>query len=224
MPDGDIEIGESTPLFSDEPHDDDDDEDLRDIKECTRLEAVVGGAAAATGITSLITLIFEGGMFPRFSGAAGLIVSPYGAFQQQKMTDISALKETNEHMREEVDNLKSNNDDLQKHTAELDASAENLKELEETLQTIRDAETKSLAELEEQVKEQREILKGFDEDLEQRILMSLTECVINCDKDGDETLDDDEIDLLITKIQNIYGVDVKEKRFKALVIGGGRSL
>ena len=94
----DIEIGggalppnESTPLVGvnrDFDHKDD-NEPLGEIKECTNVEAVVGGAAAVAASLSFASMIIESNPVVLLSGTAGIVVPSYSAFQEQKLTDVA---------------------------------------------------------------------------------------------------------------------------------------
>jgi cell division protein FtsB len=53
---------------------------------------------------------------------AGMIIPPYSALQEQKITDCRALKETNMAMTREMENLKYNNGRLKTENDELEVS------------------------------------------------------------------------------------------------------
>jgi len=113
---------------------------------------------------------------------------------------------------------------LQSSVGQLEQSVENLKDLEDTLETIKKSETKSLDVLEKQVAQQREILNSMEGNLKATIMQNLVSTVLASDKDGDKMLCDEEIDLLINKIENLYDVELQEDKFKMTIIGAGRSL
>jgi hypothetical protein len=87
----DIEIGEQTPLFQN-----DDETPLEDIEHSTRREKAVAGVSAISFGTSFAAMLFEGNLLVYISGLVGIIVAPYATIQQQKITEVDALKETNE--------------------------------------------------------------------------------------------------------------------------------
>lgn len=87
----DLELGESTPLLSPggTPL-------LTELPAFSFQEKVVGFFSACTFGTSTISIIASmGNPFVYLSGLLGIIIAPYAAFQQQKITQIKALSETN---------------------------------------------------------------------------------------------------------------------------------
>ena len=55
---------------------------------------------------------------------AGIIIPPYSALQEQKITDCKALKETNMAMAREMENLKYNNNRFRAENDELEVSVQ----------------------------------------------------------------------------------------------------
>jgi hypothetical protein len=91
----DVEAGERTPLVGDDAH----DEVLKDLPESTKKEKAVAGLAVVSFLASLATIIFDGGLFTNISGILGVMLSPYAAIQQRKITDVDALSETNKRCK-----------------------------------------------------------------------------------------------------------------------------
>lgn len=74
-------------------------------------------------ITSAAALIIAGfNPIIYLTAIAGIIIPPYSALQEQKITDCRALKETNMAMAREMENFKYNNDRLKTENNELEAS------------------------------------------------------------------------------------------------------
>lgn len=74
-------------------------------------------------ITSLTALVIAGiNPIIYLTAIAGIIIPPYSALQEQKITDCKALKETNLAMEREMANLKYNNNRLKTENDELEAS------------------------------------------------------------------------------------------------------
>jgi hypothetical protein len=88
----DIEIGEKTPLFQSNDY----EKPLEDVENSTRREKAVAGVSAISFGTSFAAMIFEGNLLVYISGLVGILVAPYATIQQQKITEVDALKETNE--------------------------------------------------------------------------------------------------------------------------------
>mmetsp|Transcript_36588 Transcript_36588/g.67693 ORF Transcript_36588/g.67693 Transcript_36588/m.67693 type:complete len:255 (-) Transcript_36588:453-1217(-) len=218
--------GEETPLvpFKDDDASDGSGEPLEDIQECTNKEKAVGGLGGVAFAASIAAMVVEVNPIVYLSGVTGAAVAPYSAFQQQKITDTEALEETNEALGEEVNKLKEENDRLEASVGQLETSVENLRDLEETLETIKKSETKNIDQLEKQLEEQKAILSKMKGNLKSTIMQNLLTTLFAIDLDGDMILSDDEIDLLITKIENLYGVDLKDDMFRAMIVGSGRDI
>jgi chromosome segregation ATPase len=73
-----------------------------------------------------------------------------------------ALKETNETMDRELNNLKYENDRLEIEVKKLEASVSHLKDMEHTLATLRNMERISLDDLQTQLHQSQEILNQLE--------------------------------------------------------------
>ena len=59
-------------------------------------EKAVAGVSAATFVASVMSMLIESNPLVYISGTIGAAISPYAAIQQQKITQVDALAETNE--------------------------------------------------------------------------------------------------------------------------------
>jgi glutaredoxin 2 len=135
------------------------------------------------------------------------------------LTDIAALKETHEAIKAEVDRLHVENERLSSSIAELGASVERLEDVEVALDTITKTQGQSIGDFENQVAQNREILKSMKTNLKSSVLQNLLSVIMSSDADKDMVVDDGEIDNLIRRIENIGGVEVHEDRFRAAISG-----
>jgi vacuolar-type H+-ATPase subunit I/STV1 len=92
----------------------------------------------------------------------GVILPPYSAFLQQKITECEALRETNETMDQELAHLKYENQRLEAQVNKLESSVNNFKEMEHTLQVLRKMEHVSLEDLQQQLQESQGILDQLE--------------------------------------------------------------
>lgn len=76
-------------------------------------------------LTSTIAL-FIAGINPIIYVTAilGITLPPYSAFQEKKITDCRAMRQTNESMTREMENLQYNNDRLKAENEKLEGSVE----------------------------------------------------------------------------------------------------
>jgi hypothetical protein len=93
-----------------------------------------------------------------------------------------------------------------------------------TLDAVRETEGKTLDELEQQLEQSRQIFNSMQDNLMGNILQNLISVVLNCDKDGDMVLSDEEIDTIILKIEGINGIDLNDELLREALVQNGRSL
>uniref|UniRef100_A0A7S2S5B8 Uncharacterized protein n=1 Tax=Eucampia antarctica TaxID=49252 RepID=A0A7S2S5B8_9STRA len=219
----DIEAGivnEETPLVNPE----DDDQKLEAIPEWTPLEMAVTGGAVATAGVSVGAMFMDSNPLVLVSGTLGIMVPSYSAVQQQKITETEALKETNECLERELNNLRVENNRLSESVDQLEGSVSNLGDMEEALASIREMETQSLDVLEEQLVESQEILESMEKSVLGTVIQNIISITLSVDTDGDFLLNDSEIELLIRKVEKINDVDVNDKLIKKIIIDNGRNI
>jgi hypothetical protein len=85
----DLEIGEKSPLISNE------DKPLKPIANSV-VEKAVAGAGVVSFSASVLAMLFERNPVIYISGLLGAGIAPYAVIQQQKITQVDALAETNE--------------------------------------------------------------------------------------------------------------------------------
>lgn len=107
---------------------------------------------------------------------------------------------------------------------ELSDTIDRLEDVEQALDVITQTQGQSVAAFAEQVKENRNILGQMQKNLRANVLQNLLQVVIRSDQDDNMTIEEDEIDDLIQRIQKINGVEVREEKFKAAIMGSGGSL
>lgn len=93
-----------------------------------------------------------------------------------------------------------------------------------TLDAVRETEGKTLDELEQQLEQSRQIFNSMQDNLMGNILQNLISVVLNCDKDGDMVLSDEEIDTIILKMEGINGIDLNDELLREALVQNGRSL
>jgi len=185
------------------------------------------------------------------SGILGLLVSPYAAFQQRKLTQLEALHQTNAALEEEVEGLENENMRYKKAVQELEESVLNLQAMEEALETLqslqqqqhRDGKTSgsafSIQELQDQLEESQKVLAAMNSggnnrntttgELLQHLIAAMLVCENKSDEeeDGDNLvlLSDEDIDALVDSLEATPGVrHVNEHLLRQIMVEEGRSL
>jgi hypothetical protein len=132
--DGDVEVGESTPLLHSGSGTNSEDNNnnnnntepppLQEMKAESLKERAVAVTAGVSFLSSIAAIIFEAAAHPVVwvSGILGAILAPYAALQQQKLTQVEALNQTNERMEQEVEQLAAENVRLSKQVQEMEES------------------------------------------------------------------------------------------------------
>jgi len=216
----DVESAENTPLVSKSGQ----DEELKELPESTKKEQLVSGLAVVSFAASITSIIFTANPIVYVSGILGAALSPYAAVQQRKITDVDALSQTTERVKEEVEQLKAENLKLEASVKSLKASNESLLETKKKLDTLKSVEGQSLDELEKQLEESRSILKGMKDDLAGDVMQNIMTVVLAADDNGDMMLSDDEIDQVVKSLESLNGVDINDENARALIIAKGRDI
>lgn len=186
---------------------------------------VLSGSIAAVSVGTSVTAMIMNPMTPVFvAGVLSSVIGPYAYYQQTKLTDIIALKETHEAVKREVDRLQAENTRLNETVGELSDTIDKLEDVEQALDVITQTQGQSVASFAEQVNENRAILGEMQKNLRANVLQNLLQVVIRSDQDDNMQIEEDEIDDLISRIKKINGVEVREDRFKDAIMSSGGSL
>jgi hypothetical protein len=198
---------------------------MKMIKANTPMEIFAGCVAAVSIGTSVTAMVFNGGTALVYvAGGLSSVIGPYAYYQQTKLTDIIALKETHEAVKREVDRLQAENVRLNETVGELSDTVDKLEDVEQALDVITQTQGQSVAAFAEQVKENRDILGQMQKNLRANVLQNLLQVVIRSDQDDSMQIEMDEVDDLIARIKKINGVEVSEERFKRAIRSSGGSL
>mmetsp|Transcript_15339 Transcript_15339/g.21366 ORF Transcript_15339/g.21366 Transcript_15339/m.21366 type:complete len:247 (+) Transcript_15339:58-798(+) len=190
---------------------------LKPIAETTPRERVAGIVATCAVATAVAAIIVEQSAIVFVAGIFSAIIGPYAYYQQTRLTDIAALKETHEAVEAEVNRLQAENERLAANIKELGSSVEHLEEIDEALQVITSTQGQNVSAFEEQVKENRGILEKMRENHQANVLQNLLSVILRCDTDGDFNMDDNEVDNLMVKLERIGGVKIRRDRFRSVM-------
>ena len=182
------------------------------------MEMLAGGAAVVAVGTSVTAMVLNPFTPVFVAGTLSSIIGPYAYYQQTKLTDIIALKETHEAVKREVGRLQAENARLNATVGELSETIDKLEDVEQALDVITQTQGQSVEAFAEQVKDNRQILGQMQKNLRANVLQNLLQVVIRSDQDDNMTIEEDEIDDLIDRLKKINGVEVKEDRFKQKII------
>lgn len=194
---------------------------LRKVMSHTPME-LVSGTVALIAVGTSVTAMILNPMTPVFvAGALSSVIGPYAYYQQTKLTDILALKETHDAVKQEVDRLQAENMRLNETVGELSDTLDKLEDVEQALDVITQTQGQSVSAFAEQVKENQSILGQMQKNLRANLLQNLLQVVIRSDRDDDLQIDEREVDDLLAKMQKINGVEVREDKLKAAILSSG---
>ena len=198
---------------------------LKKIANHTPMELISGAFAALSVGTSVTAMVMAPpSLIVYIAGGLSSVIGPYAYYQQTKLTDILALKETHEAVKREVDRLSQENIRLNQTVVELSDTIDRLEDVEQALDVITQTQGQSVDAFAEQVKENRDILGQMQKNLKANVLQNLLQVVIRSDRDDNMQIELDEIDPLITRIKKINGVEVREDKFREMITASGGSL
>lgn len=207
--------------FHNNPEDNDEYHD--DIPHWTFAEIAISGLAAITVGVSIAAMVISYNPFVTIACVFGLLVPPFTALQERKMTDIKAMQENNETMERELVNLKHENNRLTGENKKLETSVDNLQDLTAVFGEIRVMKDASLDVLEKNLKESQKTLAKMEENKLAIVLDNIISIVSAADEDQNYILSDNELDVVITNIEKINKVQIDSVKVKKLVKDSGNS-
>jgi cell division protein FtsB len=188
---------------------------LKPVQETTPKERVAGGIAGAALITAVAAIIVEHSAIVILAGVSAIVLAPYAYYQQTRLTDIATLTETTAGVQQQVERLKSENEQLGNNINELGETIDNLQDVEESLAYITKGQTQSVAALEKQVEQDKKILSKMHRSTKGAVLQNLISVIQRADVDGDMMIGEEEVDHVIKGLDsNIVVSRVHEDRLR----------
>lgn len=96
--------------------------------------------------------------------------------------------------------------------------------MKETLEEVENTKTQQVDALKERLEDSKLVLEKMQGHMLIHILQDIVEVVIGSDLDGDGMMSDDEIHLLISKLNSYGTVQVNEELFRQTIIKKDRSI
>jgi DNA repair exonuclease SbcCD ATPase subunit len=125
------------------------------------------------------------------AGCLGLFLSPYAVFQQSKLTQVQALEQTNSVLEDELRFLQEQQQKIQSHVQEIQATEQRGKAMQATLAAVKGQDAQSLQKLEQQVQESRTILAHMEQTAQANQLQTFITLLVNADADQNTILNSD---------------------------------
>jgi hypothetical protein len=188
------------------------------IEEQTFLEKITLVLALAAFASSLASIVMEGNSaVVKAACILMIILSPYSYYQQTRITDIRALKSTYTALKREVDRLAVSNKELKSSVERLDGTVTKLEDIQQVIEGISQTKGRSVESLLEDVKENKATVELMEKNVRAVVVQNILSVVFAVDEDGDRKLSKEETTKLIKSLQEINGVKVHEKKFRAMI-------
>lgn len=193
---------------------------LKPIAETTVVERIMMIIAGAAVATSLAAIVVEQSAIVILAGLLSCAMGPYAYYQQTQLTDIRTLQETQAAVQEEVNRLQASNVRLSKSISELSSTVDRLEEVENALDVLSNQQGQSVAAFAEQVEKNKRLLQDMKGNVKNTVVQNLLSVVFASDADKDQIVDEEEVELLIGRLQKIGGIEVHDDRFRKAFAGG----
>ena len=199
--------------------------ELGEIPEETKREATVKWSTRGSAAVSVINVpvaLASGGVttavLPLAAAGGSIAMAPIADSNENELTDIKSMAEVHEKMRAEMDRMREENKRLRATIEKLEATVGSMEDTQDTLDAITKQQTLSIDEFEQQVEQQKALLREMQEDARAGMLQMLLTIIIASDADGDFKIDEEEIDPLIANIEGSGGLGVNAELFRKKVI------
>jgi FtsZ-binding cell division protein ZapB len=202
----------------------DDDKILGEVEEWTPVEKSVTIFASAAVVSSIISLVITFNPVSKFAAILGILIPPYCVYQERKITDIKALKETNQRLEYEVSQLSSSNETLNLQNNQIEASLKRLKESQDALLYLKSSKKASIQDLEKQVEQSEATLALMKMNQINELVDNIFDVMLAVDTDGDFKLSDKEISMLTSRLEGIHDIQIDGSLFKRKIIEAGRDM
>jgi len=192
-------------------------EKLSMLAEQTLIEKVVAVLAVIAVATSIAALVVVGGMVVKTAAILSCLLSPYSYYQQTRITDVRALKETFNALEGEVDELEEQNNRLNSSVQDLGQAVDKLEHIDTVLKALNETQGGSVESLKETVEMNRKTVETMEKNVRAAVLQNIISVVFSSDKNEDQNLSDEETTALIKSLEGINGVEVDDKKFLKIV-------
>lgn len=203
-------------------------EPLEDIALVTNRERAVqigSTSAALIGSASLAqSFIMTGHPIQVLANVGAISMAPVTIKKEIEITDVTALLEVNEKLSKENSAMKEEVARMRKTLVELENTTKKFEEDLDTLCFITKTQNFNVELFEEQVNQQKELLRLESKRKTAKLIQMFLSVVIRSDSNGDFRIDPNEVDNLMNNIDCVPGIIVNKKLFREKIISADGSL
>lgn len=198
---------------SDDSDDNNEDEvPLAEIPEWTSREILVTIASILTVSLSISGAFFMSIDFflDEIFNLFALIIPTYSAFQEQKVTEVYAMKMVTDKLESVMGRMKLTNEKMTKSVDTMEQSVSNLHRYQIALADAREFENIAIDDLEESLEVSKEILKQQEENLLGGIIDNIITVFLQADENQDSILSEEETDVIIKAVEGLHNIDLDD--------------
>lgn len=187
------------------------------------LAVVVGIVSTSLNIIcSIVTLSIPGKFFVWAFTVIGFVTCPAMVWAQTEMTKLDTFRDVLNDFREAIEVFRGENDKLVVSIDNLSGEVDRLKEVEEGLGALTEAQGGNVGQLVDLIKENGKILTTLQEVVKARALQDIVNLVFECDSSGDFELSPEELDRLVLGLSLMDTIEFDEDEFRRKISVTGR--
>jgi len=187
----------------------------REDQEMRKKTIIVGLIAGISIAASGLALWIEASYAVALQAFFPLFTAPYNLVLRRKLRKYPTFREIHNMLRLRVNELKHENEELERFQEQLEGQASRLHAVEGELEHVASESGCNANQLMELVKENGEILREMQVTQERAVMTAVLQAIIQSDLNQDFSYSENEIEILILKLRAIPGVkNLNEARLR----------
>jgi len=178
------------------------------------VENTTYGLCITLGLASLISMIATNSLIVYVAMSLGVFSSANVVRQRLMLAMGSSLREVINKIRNDVNRLSKINDSLTNNVEEIGIEVARLGDIEKSLQGLLAEGQQDMNEFMNLLKINKEVQGRQVLCIKKKVSENIIEQVIRSDRNGDFVINPDEIEMLLTRLETIEGLEINEERFK----------
>lgn len=169
-------------------------------------------------LVTIVTNIISVGVFQTASiiasSVSALLISPTVLYKEQKLKEIDSMRETQNELRNQVNEVIEEKERLELTVDSLVGEVKDLEQSQQHLNDIAGKHGKSVDELRTLLADNEDTIMQLKRVSLAQLSSQIVSITIMSDFTGDGALDDTELDLLITRMKDIKHLNINEKKLR----------
>jgi len=178
----------------------------------------------ASVIMQCLAMAIEQSTFLYCVGILALLLATVVGVRQVTMAKMDTLRDFQNKLREEVNELTVLNNELHNNVNDLETEVDRVQDLERKLSNIARADGTNVDHLVELVKANSIIIAKQSECIKGSVTEQVLTSVLRTDRNSDLKLNDREIDILVRRLRHQDGIKVEENQLRTVLQKGDGSI